>query len=54
MDKSEIKFLVFIALFTTAAIVNSFYVWVPPIAPIVLLVVGIAIYTLWDRHDNKA
>jgi hypothetical protein len=55
MLKSEWKFLVFIALFVTAAIVNTQYLWIPASAPIVLLVLFTAAYAIWEhKYGNKA
>jgi hypothetical protein len=54
MFKSEWKFLVFISFFVTLAIVNTQYLWIPASAPIVLLVLTIAVISIWEhKRGNK-
>ena len=54
MDKSDLKFLLFMAVFIAFSLLNTVYHWVFYSAPPVMLMLGIAVYSIWEhKYGNK-
>jgi hypothetical protein len=55
MDKSELPILIVLLLTGIFALVNTIFHWIPYSAPPVILMIGIALYSLWEyKYGNKA
>jgi hypothetical protein len=54
MHKSDLSVLIVALVFAIFAIVNTFFLWIPASAPIVLLVLFVAAYSVWEhKYGNK-
>jgi hypothetical protein len=55
MHKSELPILIIILLTAIFALVNTHFHWIPYSSPPVILMLGIALYSLWEhKYGNKA
>jgi len=54
MHKDDVKFLLFMIVFIAFALINASYLWLPASAPPVLLLLGLALYSIWEhKYGNK-
>jgi hypothetical protein len=54
MIKSELPILIILLLTGIFGLVNTIFHWIPYSAPPVMLMIGIALYSLWEhKRGNK-
>lgn len=55
MSRDDLKVLYVVLLFAIFALINTFFLWVPVSAPPVMLVLFVALHSVWEhKRGNKA